>query len=484
MSIERPISRRELLGRSCNGLGALALAGILSDELSAASGQASPMAVRPQHLTRKAKHCIFLFMAGGASQVDTFDYKPALSRIAGKRLPKFPGLSGQIAAYLDAGNVAMPSPFEFRRYGQCGRYISTLFPNIAGSVDDLAFLYGIEVESNNHAPATMHVNTGTQFPGAASVGAWITYGLGSPNQNLPGYVVIHDRRGAPQNGSAVWSNGFLPTAYQGTVFRPSGTPILHLRPPKELDRGRQRKEFDLVKWLNERHLEERADEAELEARIHAYELAFRMQTEATEAVDLSKESETTRRMYGLGNSVSEDFGRQCLLARRLVEKGVRHVLLVHGVDNGKYSWDDHGNIKERMPRHAAEVDQPIGALLRDLKQRGLLDETLVVWASEMGRTPMFVTEMNDVNPATPGRDHNQYGLVMWLAGGDVKGGSSVGQTDEFGLKAAEQSIHVRDVHATILNLLGMSDERLTYLHAGRFRKLTDIGGQVLTNIIA
>ena len=482
MSIERTISRRDLLCRAWNGLGTVALAGMLSEEVDAASGLVSPMAVKPQHLARKAKHCIFLFMAGGVSQVDTFDYKPSLSKIAGKKLPKPPGFLGQLEAYLDVGNAAMPTPFEFRRYGQCGRYISTLFPRIADSVDDLAFIYGIEVESNNHAPATMHVNTGTQLPGAASVGAWITYGLGSPNQNLPGYVVIHDRRGAPQNGTAVWSNGFLPASYQGTVFRPSGTPILHLRSPEGLSRDRQRKEFDLIKWLNEKHLGERPGEVGLEARIHAYELAFRMQTEATEAVDLSTESEKIKRMYGLDNPVAEGFGRQCLLARRLVEKGVRHVLLVHGVDNGKYSWDDHGGIKERMPRHAAEVDQPIGALLKDLKQRGLLDETLVVWASEMGRTPMFVTEMNDV--LSPGRDHNQYGLVMWLAGGNVKGGSSVGQTDEFGLKAVEHPIHVRDVHATLLNLLGLSDERLTFLHAGRFRKLTDIGGRVLTEIIA
>jgi hypothetical protein len=473
-------SRREFLCRTCNGIGGMALAGMLSHDLGAAQADIHPMAVKPPHFGRKAKNCIFLFMAGGASQMDTFDYKPALQKYAGGKLPKLPGLSGEIEGFLEAPHRTIPSPFEFKRYGQCGRYVSTLFPHLGECVDDLAFIYGIKVDNNNHGPATMHVTTGSQLQGSASVGSWITYGLGSPNQNLPGYVVVQDPRGSPVNGSVVWGNGYLPAAYQGTTFRPTGSPILDLELPGGVDRKQQRHEFDLMRRLNERHLAERPGASELEARISAYELAFRMQSEAPGIVDLSNESEATRRMYGLDNPTTEGFGRQCLLARRLVENGVRYTLLVHGVEIGRYSWDDHGNIKERVPQHAAEVDQPVAALLKDLKSRGLLEETLVVWASEMGRTPFI----NELTGDKPGRDHNQYGLVMWLAGGDVKGGATAGQTDEFGIRSVEEPIPIRDVHATILNLMGLDDRRLTYLHAGRFRKLTDIGGTVIKGVIA
>lgn len=473
-------SRRQFLCRTCNGIGALALAGVLADELGAAQLNINPMSVKPQHFPRKAKHCIFVFMGGGASQIDTFDYKPALQKYAGGRLPRLAGLSGEIAGFLEAPHRTIPSPFEFKPHGVCGRYISTLFPHIGECVDDLAFIYGVKVDNNNHGPATMHVNTGSQLQGSASVGSWITYGLGSPNQDLPGYVVIQDPRGSPVNGSVVWGNGYLPASYQGTSFRSKGSPILDLDLPNGIDRKQQRREFDLLKRLNEKHLDERPGSSELEARISAYELAFRMQAEAPRIVDLSRETEATKRMYGLDNPVTEGFGRQCLLARRLIENGVRYSLLVHGVEIGRYSWDDHGNIKERVPQHAAEVDQPIAALLKDLKSRGLLEETLVVWASEMGRTPFI----NDLTGEKPGRDHNQFGLVMWLAGGDVKGGATAGQTDEFGIRAVEEPIPIRDVHATILHLMGLDDRRLTYLHAGRFRKLTDIGGAVIQQVIS
>jgi hypothetical protein len=474
------ISRRELLCRTWNGIGSLALAGMLAEEATAATGMLNPLAVKPQHFPRKAKHCIFLFMAGGVSQLDTFDYKPALQKYAGQRLPKVPGLSGEIEGFLSTPHRAIPSPFEFKKCGQSGRWLSSLLPNIGECVDDLAFVYGIRVDNNNHGPATMHMNTGSQFQGSPSVGSWVTYGLGSPSQNLPAYVVIQDPRGAPVNGAAVWGNGYLPAAYQGTLFRSKGMPILDLGAPEGVSRERQRREFDLLRSLNEMHLAERAGETELEARISAYELAFRMQAEAPRVVDISQESEATKRMYGLDNPTTEGFGRQCLLARRLVENGVRHVLAIHGVEIGRYSWDDHGNVKERIPQHVAEVDRPVAGLLKDLKSRGLLDETLVVWASEMGRTPFI----NELKSEKPGRDHNQYGLVVWMAGGNVKGGTTVGETDEFGIKAAGTPIPLRDVHATILNLMGLSDERLTYLHAGRFRKLTDIGGQTLTPMIA
>lgn len=449
---------------------------MIDDRLSAAP--TNPLTPRRPHFPRKAKHCIFLFMAGGASQLDMFDYKPALQKFAGKPLPKVPGLSGEIDGFLSTPNRAIPSPFEFQRYGQSGRWMNTSFAKLSQHVDDLAFLYGIKVENNNHGPATMSVNTGSQFQGSPSVGSWISYGLGSPNQDLPGYVVLQDPRGAPVNGAAVWSAGYLPAAYQGTLFRSQGTPVLDLEPPAGVSRQRQRKEFDLLKAINQEHLEDRGDE-ELEARIQAYELAFRMQVEAPKIVDISRESSATRRLYGLENPVTEGFGRQCLLARRLVENGVRHVLCIHGVEIGRHSWDDHGNIAERIPQHLAEVDVPVAGLLTDLKSRGLLDQTLVIWASEMGRTPFI----NDLKSDKPGRDHNQWGLTMWMAGGDVKGGATVGETDEFGIKSLGEPIPIRDAHATILNLMGLSDERLTYLHAGRYRKLTDTGGQTLKQII-
>jgi hypothetical protein len=326
----------------------------------------------------------------------------------------------------------------------------------------------------------MHVNTGSQLQGSASVGSWITYGLGSENRNLPGYVVIQDPRGAPVNGSAVWGNGYLPASYQGTQFRSTGSPILDLELSKGLTRAQQRREFDFLAQLNQQHAAERKTSPELDARIDAYELAFRMQMEAPKLVDLGTEPELVKKLYGLDNPVTEPFGRQCLLARRLVESGVRHVLLIHGVEIGQFSWDDHGNVKERMPQHAADVDQPVAALLKDLKGKGLLEETLVVWTSEMGRTPFI----NDLKGEKPGRDHNQYGLTVWMAGGDVNAGATAGATDEFGIRAAEMPIPMRDVHATVLNLMGLRDDRLTYLHAGRYRRLTDIGGQVLNPIVS
>ena len=296
---------------------------------------------------------------------------------------------------------------------------------------------------------------------------------------MPGYVVIQDPRGAPVNGAAVWANGYLPAAYQGTLLRPQGTPILNLDSPPGLSRKQQRHELDVLGWLNKRHSEGRSAASDLEARIAAYELAFRMQTTAPELVDLSREPEHIKTRYGFDDPRTAGFGRQCLLARRLVESGVRYTLLVHGVQIGPHSWDDHGDVEGRMSKHSREVDQPVAALLSDLKQRGLLDETLVVWASEMGRTPFKNGAMTD----KPGRDHNSYGLVMWLAGGNVKGGATAGQTDEFGLRSVDDPIPIRNVHTTILDLMGLDDDELRYLHAGRLRQLTDIGGEVLSEIV-
>jgi hypothetical protein len=351
-------------------------------------------------------------------------------------------------------------------------------PSLASCADDLAFIHGIKVDNNNHGPAVYHTLTGNMFPGSASVGAWVTYGLGSENQSLPGFVVLGDRRGAPIGGAGVWGNGFLPAAYQGTVFRPGDTPIVDLKPRPEMTAGAQRKELDLLRWFNEKHAAGRSDASELEARIAAYELAFRMQIQAPELVDLNKESEATRKLYGLDTPVSAEFGRQCLLARRMVERGVRFVMALHGAGGDR--WDDHGDIKGRIPKHCAEIDKPVGGLLKDLKARGLLEDTLVVWASEMGRTPFD----NNLVTDKPGRDHNQYGLVVWMAGGGVKAGATFGETDEFSVRAAGEPIPLRDVHATILRLMGLDQDRLTFLHAGRYKKLTDIGGRVIGEVLA
>jgi hypothetical protein len=474
------IPRRGFLTSSFNGLGALALGDLFAHAVNGDESAADPFAVRKPHLGRRAKHCIFLFMQGGVSQLDSFEYKPELSKHHGKPLPRIPDISGELQGRLSFPHATIGSPFEFKQHGESGQWFSELFPHLAMHSDRMAFVRGIRTDNQNHGPSTLHVTTGSQFPGSPSVGSWVSYGLGTSNRNMPGYVVIQDPRGAPVNGAAVWANGYLPAAYQGTLLRPEGTPILNLDRPQGVTVEQQRREFDTLNWLNRKHLATRSSDSELAARINAYELAFRMQAEAPELVDLSGETKTTSRLYGLDDPATAGFGRQCLLARRMVESGVRYTMLVHGVQIGPRSWDDHGNVKAGMTRHSREVDQPVSALLTDLADRGLLDETLVVWASEMGRTPF----RNGGLGKTPGREHNSWNLVMWLAGGNVKGGSSAGTTDEFGLRGIGEEIHIRDVHATILDLMGLDDERLRFLHAGRLRRLTDIGGQVLDEIIS
>ena len=476
------LNRRQFLSQAWNGIGALGLGGVLADDLLAAPiGTPQPLEPKPQHLPRKAKHCIFLFMQGGVSQMDSFEFKPTLRELHGKPLPGQQSVHGELQGRLSFPHVCVGSPFEFAQHGASGRWMSELFPELAKQVDQLAFVHGIKTDNQNHGPSTYHVTTGSQFPGSPSVGSWIQYGLGTTNQNMPGYIVIQDPRGAPCNGAAVWANGYLPAVHQGTLLRDKGTPILNLNRPTGLSRDEQRSEFDAIRKLNQWHLNDRNTDSTLEARIAAYELAFRMQTAAPEAVDLSQEPESIRKLYGLDQEHTAGFGRQCLLARRMVERGVRYSLLIHGVQIGSHSWDDHGNVEAGMKKHSQEVDRPIAALLEDLELRGLLDETLVVWASEMGRTP-FVNSPD--MPKNPGREHNSYGLCMWMAGGDVKQGATMGATDAFSLRSLEQPIHIRDVHATILDLMGLNDERLTFKHAGRIRKLTDIGGKVLTEMIA
>src|SRR5216683_556058 len=465
------MTRRKLLFDSYLGLGGLALVDMLAAE-------SNPMAPRAPHHACKAKSCIFLFMEGGVSQMDTFEYKPALVKYAGKQMPKAERTTGELATFSAAPNRIIPPAAKFQQHGQSGRWVSGLLPHIGTVIDDLAFIHGVKVDNNNHGPAVYHSLTGNMFPGSASIGAWVTYGLGSENKDLPGFVVMGDRRGATIGGAGVWGNGFLPAAYQGTLFRNGSTPIVDLNRSPDMTNAQQRSELDLLKWVNEKHAAERSNTSELDARIASYELAFRMQTKAPELVDLSRESDATRKLYGLDDPLTEPFGRQCLLARRMVERGVRFVKLLHGAGGDR--WDDHGNIQERLPVHCQEVDQPVAGLLKDLKARGLLDQTLVVWASEMGRTPFD----NNLTTEKPGRDHNQYGLVAWMAGGGVKPGSTFGETDDFSVRAAGDEIPIRDFHATLLWLLGLDQNRLTYLHAGRFKKLTDIGGRVIREVIA
>jgi hypothetical protein len=473
-------TRRELLWESYLGLGALPLLSMLgAADLPAAEKPklVNPLDPKPQHRKMKAKNCIFLFMEGGVSQMDTFEYKPALWKYAGKQMPKAERTEGELATFSAAPNRVIAPFWNFKQYGQSGRWFSELLPSLAGCADDLAFIHGIKVDNNNHGPAVYHTLTGSQFPGSASVGAWVTYGLGSENRDLPGFIVMGDRRGATIGGAGVWGNGYLPAAYQGTLFRNGTTPIVDLNRSAQVTEANQRQELDLLRWMNERHSAERTNTNELDARIASFELAFRMQSRAPELVDLEGESEATKKLYGLDDPVSEPFGRQCLLARRMVQRGVRFVKVLHGAGGDR--WDDHGAIQERIPVHCKEVDRPVAGLLKDLKAHGLLDETLVVWASEMGRTPFD----NNLTTDKPGRDHNQYGLAMWMAGGDVKAGSTFGETDDFSVRAAGEEIPMRDVHATLLHLMGLDQNRLTFLHAGRYKKLTDIGGRVITEVL-
>ncbi|MFN0171372.1 MAG: DUF1501 domain-containing protein [Bryobacteraceae bacterium] len=471
------ISRRDLFLNSYLGLGGVALSHLMARDAHAARAD-NPLLPRPAHVPAKAKNVILLFMEGGVSQMDLFEHKPALLQMAGKQMPKAERTIGEIATFSAAPNRVIPPVAPLKQCGQSGRWMTPLMPHLSRVVDDLAFIHGVKVDNNNHGPAVYHTLTGTQFPGGASIGAWVTYGLGSENQDLPGFIVLGDRRGATIGGAGVWGNGFLPAAYQGTLFRSGATPIVDLNRPQGVSEQAQRSELDLLKWFNEAHSGARTNTGELEARIAAYELAFRMQSKAPELVDLGQESEATRRLYGLEDPAAEPFGRQCLMARRMVERGVRCVMVLHGAGGDR--WDDHGDIQGRIPKHCREVDQPIAGLLKDLKSRGLLDDTLVVWASEMGRTPFD----NNLITDKPGRDHNQYGLVVWMAGGNIKGGATFGETDDFAVRAAGEPIPLRDVHATLLRLLGLDQDRLTFLHAGRYKKLTDIGGRVITEILS
>ena len=473
-------TRREFVWQMGGGFAGLALTSMLNQDgffgRHATAGDRTVNIAQPQpHFTAKAKSCIFLMMNGAPSQVDTFDYKPSLQKYAGQPLPEgkaFTNSGGRKVGFLT------PAFRRFRPGGESGLVISDYFPHVRRHADKLAVIRSCHTDSHAHGSALVAMNTGKTFIGRPSLGSWCVYGLGTENESLPGYVVILDKRGGPIGGQPNWSSGFMSAAHQGTLFRPVGDPILDLRGPDHVTRQAQREQLDLLASLNEQHLAARPGGAELAARIGSYELAFRMQTEAPEAVDLSQETAETLAMYGVGQQPTEEYGRNCLVARRLIERGVRFVQLYSGGGHLEETWDAHESIEKNHGRHGAEVDQPIAALLTDLEQRGLLDETLIVWGGEFGRMP-FSEGQN-----APGRNHNPYGFSMWLAGGGVKGGMAYGETDEFGFEAVVDRVHLHDLHATILHLMGMDHERLTYFHQGRDESLTDVFGNVVTGVLA
>ena len=432
----------------------------------------SPLAPRRAHFVPRAKSVIFLFMYGGPSHLDLFDYKPALAQFAGKGVGEVVDTKG-----ARSGGGLFPSPYKFARHGESGHWVSDRYPHLAGVIDHTAMLRGVYGHSISHAPALFEVNTGMIRTGFPSLGSWVTYGLGSENQDLPGFVVMYDYRGGPIGGAPNWGSGFLPGAFQGTPVRSRGTPILNLERPAGLGRSTQRQLLDYAARVNRGHRSRHPAEAALEARIESFELAYRMQSAAPEALDLGQETAATRRLYGIENgNPGEYFGTQCLMARRLVERGVRFVQLYSGGGHGDDNWDAHGSITGNHNKHCAATDQPMAGLLLDLAQRGLLDETLVVWGGEFGRTPH--------KQGGSGRDHHPFGFTMWMAGGGVKGGTSYGQTDEVGYHAAVDRTSIHDVHATILQLLGMDHEELTYHFSGRDFRLTDVAGNVIHKVLA
>jgi Uncharacterized protein conserved in bacteria len=466
-------SRRDFFRSCAGGIGTIALAHLLrEDGLSA--DVPDPMAVKKPHFPAKAKNVIFLFMEGAPSQMDLFDPKPELRRWHGKPLP--PSLTKDLKlAFIKPTAAVLGSPFEFQKHGQCGMEISELLPHTATCADDICLIRSMYSEAFNHHPGQLFLFTGHMIGGRPTMGAWVTYGLGSENRDLPGFVVLTSGVGTSA-GSDNFSNGFLPSTYAGTVFRNTGDPILYLSNPKGISKESQRARLDLLKELNEDHLA-RTGDLEISSRIHAYELAYRMQMSAPELLDFSKEPQSIKEMYGIDQETTRAFGTNCLLARRLVERGVRFVLLMHA------SWDHHSQIDKGLRRQCSVTDKPTAALLKDLKQRGMLDETLVVWGGEFGRTPMSELRRPD-EADNAGRDHHPNGYSMWLAGGGIKGGQVVGKTDDLGLNTVEDKIHVHDLQATILHCLGLDHTKLTYRHMGRDFRLTDVGGQVVKKLLA
>lgn len=460
-------SRREMLRRSSAGFAGLALAGLLAEEASAAA-RAAPLAPRASHYRAKAKRVIFLFMHGGPSQVDTFDYKPLLERDHGK---PFPFAKPRVVS-SETGNL-LRSPWKFRQHGQSGAWVSELFPHVAGVVDDLCFVRSMHGSNSRHGGALLELHTGSDTFVRPSMGSWITYGLGTENQDLPGFITICPTltHGAENN----YSSAFLPAAYQATPLGNAGTPSEQAKIPfivnEQTSRDSQRTELDLLRRMETEHLNSIGPDSALEARIDTFELAFRMQAAAPRLQDISDESPAMLKLYGLDEEKTKNFGRQCLMARRFAEAGVRFVQVSHS-----YKWDQHSGLKKDHAANALEVDQPIAALIQDLKARGLLEDTLVLWGGEFGRTP---TAQGD-----DGRDHNPHGYTMWLAGGGSRSGTQYGRTDDYGYYSIDNKVHLHDLHATMLHLLGLDHTKLTYRYAGRDFRLTDVHGEIVSGILA
>jgi hypothetical protein len=463
------ISRRESLQRFANGFGMLGLASVLGEEAGAAPA-AGAFAARP-HFAARAKRVIFLFMSGGPSHVDTFDPKPRLREMDGKPLP----FAKPKLERTKTGDL-FGSPYAFSKHGQSGTEISELFPHLATCADDLCVIRSMVVDNINHNGACLQMNTGEQAFSRPSIGSWLLYGLGSENRNLPGYVVLSPAQ--PAQGAPLWSSSFLSAEYQGTLVNNLSKPVANLDNSR-WSVAEQRAQLDWLASLNQAHASARMEDSRLSARIESFELAFRMQREAPEAFDVTRESEATRRLYGLDDPATEIFGKQCLMARRLAERGVRMIQVYHTQTSHRSScqlWDQHGGLRTELPRNCQATDKPIAGLLKDLKSRGLLEDTLVLWGGEFGRSP--------TSQGSNGREHHPFGFSMWLAGGGVKGGIVHGATDDFGWHAVKDKVHVHDLHATLLHLLGIDHEKLTYRYAGRDYRLTDVHGHVVREILA
>jgi hypothetical protein len=472
------LPRREFLARAGGGIGSLALAGLLSSEGlvradNVHSDPSDPLHARPPHFPAKAKRIISIFLFGGCSHVDSFDPKAELLKQDGVSVAGRPGFD---TGGRSAPGKLMKSPWQFQNYGKCGMPVSDLFPNIGACADDLAVIRSMTSASNNHVPAVYHMLTGSIISGRPGLGSWVTYGLGTENENLPAFVVMTDPRALVGGGAGNWNSGFLPASYQGVQFRSTELPVLNLKPPAGVSPDRQRAELNFIDQANESYLREHPGEQELAARIRTYELAYRMQSEATDAVDTSKESAQTASMYGLDKPDTKMFGRQCLLARRLVERGVRVVQLYSGGGVFDQSWDAHNGMVANHQKRAGEIDLPVAGLIKDLKQRGLFADTLIVFHTEFGRMPF--TE------GSTGRDHNPHAFSVWLAGAGVKGGTIYGSSDEIGYKAADNVQTVFDLNATILHLIGLDHKRLTYRYLGRDMRLTDVSGEVIRPVLA
>lgn len=471
------LNRRQFLNNVGGGIGAIALAKILSEEnLLASSGSHSkggldPMAVKEPHYQPKVKRVIYLFMHGGPSHVDLLDPKPDLIRYGGVPLPD--SFGSVMTRREVAKNPLLPPIRPFRPRGKSGLEISDFLPHISSVADDLCVIRSCHGDSVNHPQSVYQMNTGSILMGRPSLGSWVSYGLGSENRDMPSFVVMPDPEGGLKGGPPAWGSGYLPATYQGTTMRPGANPILNLRPPEKVSRSQQKSTLSLIQKLNTSHLESRDYDDSLAARVRSYELAYRMQTAAPDIVDLRGESESTKKLYGIGEEPTDEFGMRCLLARRMIERGVRFVQLYSG---GTIGWDAHKDVKENHTRYCAKTDKPVAGLIKDLKLRGLLDDTLVIWGGEFGRMPM--------SEQGKGRDHNPWGYSVVFAGGGVRGGMAYGSTDPVGLRAEEDPVHVHDLHATILHLLGMDHERLTYFHNGREERLTNVAGKVVQGILS